>query len=429
MNTDAVLASIDKNELVDLALHLGNILGPTGNEGAVGEAVYDWLKENGFEPSRMEVASGRNNVTAVLKGSGGGKSLIFNGHMDTKYGEPQDVWGAGEVLPEYISAWKEGDRLFGHPVFNDRGPLAATFLAAKAIRDSGVRLKGDLYLTAVVGEIGTAPIDEFQGDRYLGKGVGARHLVNHGIVADYALVAECTSFCTTWTQCGVVYFQITTRGKSIYTPFIPRPTSRDRSPNAIVQMGEVIRALEDWADGYIERESVQCGGGTIRPNATLGAIRGGLPYKIANSAGRCSVYLDVRIPPGKDPLFVKPEIERVIREAGVEAEVRPYMTRRGYEARGHEPLTEAIQRAHDKVIGKPMETIDPPVTSMWRDMNVFNEAGIPAATYGPYIREIWTEEVDPDAPERAFLHADDLVRASKAYALVAMDICNQGASS
>ena len=188
METDAVLASIDKEELAELSVHLGNIPSPTGLEEPMGEAVYTWLEENGFHPAKMEVAPGRNNVVAVLKGAGEGKSLLFNSHMDTKYGAPGDEWGAGEVLPRHISAWRDGDRLYGSPVFNDRGPMAAFFLAAKAIRDGGIKLKGDLYLTAVVGEIGSAPVDEFQGPRYFGKGVGARHLVHHGVVADFALV-------------------------------------------------------------------------------------------------------------------------------------------------------------------------------------------------------------------------------------------------
>ncbi|MDP6086667.1 MAG: peptidase M20, partial [Nitrospinota bacterium] len=101
MNADAVLAAIDKKELVDLSLRLGNILSPTGHEAPMGEAVFDWLDDNGFHPRKMEAAPGRNNVVAVLKGTGGGKSLIFNGHMDTKYGAPGDEWGAGEVIPEY----------------------------------------------------------------------------------------------------------------------------------------------------------------------------------------------------------------------------------------------------------------------------------------------------------------------------------------
>ena len=68
MNTDAVLASIDKKELVDLSLRLGNVLSPTGYEGPMGEAVYDWLDENGFQPRKMEAAPERHNVVAVLKG-------------------------------------------------------------------------------------------------------------------------------------------------------------------------------------------------------------------------------------------------------------------------------------------------------------------------------------------------------------------------
>ncbi len=420
MNVDAVLAGIDRQELADLALRLANISSPTGSEEAMGEAVYGWLTENGFDARKMEVAPGRYNVTALLKGTGGGASLIFNGHMDTKYGAQDDIWSAGEIMPEYMGAWREGDLLFGHGVMNDKGPLSATFLAAKAIRDSGVRLKGDLHLTAVVGEIGSAPVDEFQGPRYVGKGVGARRLVDHGIFADYALVAECTDFSTTWAQCGCTYFQITVRGTAFYTPTIPRPTTLADNPHPNLQKTQVVNALENWANEYIERESMEFEGGLIRPNACTGAIRGGVPTKIANSAGRCSIYFDVRIPPGKDPLFVKPEIERVIAETGVEAEVRPYMTRRGYIAKGYEPLVEAIRRAHNKVVGEPMKTIPSPITSMWRDMNIFNEVQIPAATYGPSFAMDFSE-----GKLRSAIQADDLLKAARAYACVAMEICNR----
>ena len=422
MNIDTILASIDRKELAEVALGFGNVGSPTGLEGEMGEALFQWLTDQGFSPRKMEVAPGRHNVVAVLKGSGGGKNLIFNAHIDTKYGAPEDVWSAGEMRPEYVRAWMEDDRIYGQGVFNDKGPLTATLFAARAIKDSGVQLKGDLYITAVVGEIGTAPVDEFQGSRYLGKGVGARHLVDHGINADFALVAECTNFAKTWAQCGCAYFQITTRGSGIYTPFISRPTARTESPNAIVKMAQVINALEDWADRYIERDQVDFGGGIIKPNVSVGAIRGGLPWKIGNSVGRCSIYLDVRIPPGKDPLYVQPEIEKLIAETGVEAEVRPYMTRRGYIAEGHEPLTDSIENSHQKVFGNPTETIFTPITSMWRDMNIFNEVGIPSATYGPSYTKSFSQGEEQDA-----IQVDDLLNASKVYAQVAMDICNTDA--
>jgi len=422
MNIDTILASIDRKELAEVALGFGNVGSPTGLEGEMGEALFQWLAEQGFSPRKMEAAPGRHNVVAVLKGTGGGKNLIFNAHIDTKYGAPEDVWSAGELLPEYVRAWMEGDLIYGQGVFNDKGPLTATLFAARAIKDSGVKLKGNLYITAVVGEIGTAPIDEFQGSRYLGKGFGARHLVDHGINADFALVAECTNFSKTWAQCGCAYFQITARGAGFYTPFIPRPTARADSPNAVVQMAQVINALEDWADIYIERDQVDFGGGVIKPNVSVGAIRGGLPWKIGNAVGRCSIYLDVRIPPGKNPLYVQTEIEKVIAETGVDVEITPYMTRRGYIAEGHEPLTDSIENAHQAVFGKPTETIFTPITSMWRDMNIFNEVGIPSATYGPSYTKSFSQGQESDA-----IHIDDLLNASKVYAQVAMDICNTDA--
>lgn len=60
-------------------------------------------------------------------------------------------------------------------------------IAAKAIKETGMKLGGDLFLTMVVGEIGMAPIDEFQGPQYLGKGLGSRDLVNTAKI--YAMVA------------------------------------------------------------------------------------------------------------------------------------------------------------------------------------------------------------------------------------------------
>jgi acetylornithine deacetylase/succinyl-diaminopimelate desuccinylase-like protein len=142
------------------------------------EFVFEWLKTNGFEPVMQEVVPERFNVVATLKGTARGKSLLFNSHLDS------DLGGPGEALtfphpdlPQNKKTWIEGDKIFGKPVLNDRGPMAATMMAVKAIKESGVGLAGDLLLTMVVGEIGNAPIDEFQGPQYLGKGLGSRHQI------------------------------------------------------------------------------------------------------------------------------------------------------------------------------------------------------------------------------------------------------------
>ena len=53
----------------------------------------------------------------------------------------------------------EGRRIFGKTVQNYRGPMAAFMIGVNAIKNAGIRLKGDVLMTAVLGEIGKAPID------------------------------------------------------------------------------------------------------------------------------------------------------------------------------------------------------------------------------------------------------------------------------
>jgi len=64
----------------------------------------------------------------------------------------------------------------------------------KAIQEAKVPLAGDVILASAVGETGQAPVDEYQGMTYEGKGLGSRFMVDHGIRADYCLIAEATSW-------------------------------------------------------------------------------------------------------------------------------------------------------------------------------------------------------------------------------------------
>jgi acetylornithine deacetylase/succinyl-diaminopimelate desuccinylase-like protein len=83
--TTQVLEIIDsmRDELIKLSLDLGNMETPSGREGVAGNYVYDWMTANGFMPERVGVFADRFNVVGRLRGSGGGKSLSFNSHLDT----------------------------------------------------------------------------------------------------------------------------------------------------------------------------------------------------------------------------------------------------------------------------------------------------------------------------------------------------------
>lgn len=415
---DQILAAIEAEALIDLTLALGQINSPPGREAEVAEYVLAWLAENEIAARRQEVLPGRYNVVGVLPGTGGGQSLIFNSHFDTAYGDPMDVWTAGRLTKADMSAWLEDDRIYGQGVVNDKAPMAATLMALKALKQSGVPLKGDLIFTGVAGEIGRAPIDEYQGPQYEGKGIGTRYAVTHGVVADYALVAECTNWTYTAVECGCLLVKITVHGTAVYTPFLNRPDSIAAHPNAIVQAGRLIEAIEAWAQVYEQRYTYRSPTGLVVPKASVGAIRGGLPYKPIETAGVCALYLDIRVPPNVEPLVPVQELRHLIAELGLTADLEPYLFRRGYEGQHIDGLREAITLAHQRFFAEPPGEPEPPVSSMWRDLNVFNEIGIPALTYGPPLglsSEGWSY----------FIKTDDIIRAAQLYALVALDICNR----
>ena len=416
----SVLDKIDVDELVKVALDLANIDSPTGAEGPVAEYVYDWLTREGFAARKIALMPDRPNVLGTLPGSRQGKSLAFNSHMDTTI--HKDEWWTTRRAADAVfhSAWREGDVLVGNGICNDKGPMASWLLAAKAIKDSGVRLKGDLLLMAVVGEIGVEPVDEFQSPAYLAKEPGTRFAITHGGVADYALVAEGTDFGIVGVEAGKAFFKVTVFGNDlpIYTPYISRPTPVEKNPNAIVRMAPLIQRIEEWAYEYEQRNRYECPGGVIVPRVNIGAIRGGVPYKITKTVQQCAIYLDVRITPVQNPLDIREDLHRLVTGAGLGGEVELYTYRPAFEAdpRKVEPLASAITRAHQAVLGGTPKPASPPFSSMWRDINCFNEMRIPAVTYGPGISV---------GGGNFGMKIADMVTGAQLYALTALDLCDQ----
>lgn len=145
-----ILSRIDKDELVRLVLDVCNIDSGGPIEAPVARYVGNWLQAEGFRVRNIGLLAERFNVLARLPGTGGGYSLLLNSHMDTAV-RSTDIWSRTDPDADvHHKAWREGDELVGEGVVNDKGPLAAFLIAAKAIRRAGVNLKGDLLLSAVV---------------------------------------------------------------------------------------------------------------------------------------------------------------------------------------------------------------------------------------------------------------------------------------
>lgn len=428
----AVLDGIenDREALTGLCLALGNLPDYSGEERQVGEAVVAWLQDAGIEAWLQFMAAESVNAVGLIRGSGdragGGRSLILNAHMDTQGARPS----GGEAAERRLrSAWIEDGLLFGRGLANDKAQLAAQMIAMRAIARSGIGLKEDLFLGATGQETWAPPSAAGDIARWSGvgpaasqvrEGHGARWLVEHGVVADYALVGEVSDFRVTVAQAGYLRLRIAVPGHLSYTPGLRRGDGPAGSPNPFERASRIVLALEDWARRYETEGRETFRGGTLEPKAQVLEMRpAGLPW--TEERDYCHIFFDVRLMPGAHPPTVRQKVRDAIAATGIAAQVTAYDFKRGYIAEGAEPLLDALRAAHEAAVGGALDHAAPLDMSMWRDSNAFNEAGIPAIGYGPPV-------ADPGGPRGAAgvqrpVAVDDLVKLAKVFALTALQIC------
>src|SRR5207248_124839 len=180
-----------EERLVALALELVSIPSPTGSEQAIGEHMREVLGSLGMQVTWQEVEEGRPNVIGLLEGAGNGKSLMFNGHMDTSY-SGREPWLAG--IPGFQpEGFVRDGRVYGLGISNMKGALACYVEAVQALQDAGVGLRGDLLVAAVSGEIETGEWGGFRGRAYRGYGPGSRYVAEQGTSISMSLLGGPTA--------------------------------------------------------------------------------------------------------------------------------------------------------------------------------------------------------------------------------------------
>jgi acetylornithine deacetylase/succinyl-diaminopimelate desuccinylase-like protein len=414
-----VLAQIDRGELAQLGCDLTSIPSPTGHEKAIAEFILSWFERNGIKPVRQDVEPDRPNAVGVVKGDGSGISLGFNGHMDTSFtGTSADARMVAGLEPESdLKGRIVGDKVQGLGISNRKAGLAAFMMAGKALKASGVPLKGDVVLAAVVGEISRTPIGPWQSQDYRGEGVGTRHLLTHGMHTDYAVCCDGSDLNIVWTQAGVVQAKVTTFGKAEAAWGTKRSAYPMERVNAIVKMTKIIAAIERWGAEFEEKHIYQSPTGPLFPKVNIGAIEGGAPYRPNYFPGVCSIYIDIRMPPQVRPVAIRYEMEQALKALGVEYELEFYKSLLGYEGKNVEPLVKSAEDIFQHLFGEKIKAESPDRASIWTDTNIYNELGIPAIKIGPRGRRISArnEEIDIDV----------MVKAAQLYALMALDICSR----
>jgi len=416
---EKVLAQIDRNELAQLGCDLTSIPSPTGQEKAIAEFILDWFSANGLKAVRQDVEPDRPNAVGILKGDGTGLSLSFNGHTDTSYtGTSEDLRMVANIEPEAeLKGRIVGDRVQGLGISNMKGGVAAFMIAGKALKQSGIPLKGDVILAAVVGEISRTPIGPWQAREYRGEGIGTRPLLSHGMHSDYAVVADGSDLNIVWTQTGVVQAKITTFGKPEAAWGTKRAAYPMQKVNAIVKMTKIIAAVEAWAAEFEEKYIYNSPTGPLLPKVNIGGIEGGAPYRPNYFPGVCSIYVDVRMPPQVRPVTIKQELELLLNRTGLDYELDIYRSLLGHEGRNVEPLVKTAEEVHLHLFNEKIKPESPDPASIWTDTNIYNELGIPAIKIGPRGRRISARNEE--------IEIAVMVKAAQIYALIALDICSR----
>jgi acetylornithine deacetylase/succinyl-diaminopimelate desuccinylase-like protein len=396
------LLRIDERRLVDFALRLVSTPSFTGSEQAAAELVRDVLDDLGLQVQWQQVEEGRANVLATWAGTGGGPSLMLNGHLDTSY-SGREPWLRG--IPGFQPEGFERDgRIYGLGISNMKGALACYVEALRSLLDAGTRLKGDLLIAAVAGEIEKTQQGDAEGAEFRGYAAGSRYLVSHGGVADMCILGEPTENKVVLAHFGSLWLQLSTAGPFIHTAF----SEGRRDENSILRMRPVLDAVLEWLPGWEERMSY----GDIRGVANVGGIEGGFGWRASRTPHRTDLFLDLRVPPDVPMADARREALEFARSLdGVEAEV--YVTAPGAEIEESHPLVAALDEAHEEVFGAPPER---DVVRWFSDASVLSRYGIATVNYG-------TSSGLPDAELGENLTVDGLVKTAEVYARAAMRVC------
>ncbi|NBC26427.1 MAG: ArgE/DapE family deacylase [Bacteroidetes bacterium] len=296
------------------------------------------------------LAQGRVNVTARIKGSGGGKSLMLNAHTDTV---------GVEGMEKPFSGLIEDNRLYGRGAYDMKGSIAAILGAAKALKESGIVLKGDLILSFVA--------DEEH------ESIGAQALVKH-MTADAAIVTEPTDLNLCLAHRGFGIFKIRTEGKTAHGG------RHKHGIDANMHMGLVLAELHKLSQRLPEENTHPlCGQASLH----VPLISGGRSLFVYSNS--CTIHAERRTIPGETLEDVKSELQSVIDQlAGQNPQFRATLEtdiwRSPYEVDSSSAIVSVTKRAASDSLGKTPEIIG---HTWWEDSAIFGEAGIETVILGP----------------------------------------------
>lgn len=379
---------------------------PAAREEGAAIVVADKLREMGFAVSFRTKREGRPNVIGVLEGRGQGPSLILNDHLDTY---PAGDWKAWTMTGGHpFRPTRHGNKLYARGTSDTRGNLACTLLAARAIREAGVELKGTLKCVYTADEEKNGP----DGSIFL--------LDECGLEADYTIVCEPTGWTKPDGQWGIgiavanggnFLVEVETHGVKSH---LWRP---DTGINAVAKMARLLSAFEVMT---FTHTPAPIAGGTP-PMAALIRVHGGIKREMQFTPDVArAVIAIVGILPGMTAQSVMADIQAVIdrevaRDPSLRAVARPYPGALFVDGTVEQDAaanpTLALSRAYRRLLGD-----EPSIyrKNAFNDTIRFAERGHAAITFGP--------GEDGWPPINEYVHIDKAVAATRILAITVLDL-------
>jgi acetylornithine deacetylase len=318
-------------------------------EAHVARALATVLRAWGITADVHDALPGRPNVIARIPGTGGGKSLMFNGHID--------VVGIDGMNHEPFDATVKDGRIYGRGASDMKGGVAAMCAAAARLRG---QLGGDLIIAAVADE-------EW-------RSAGTAALVASGMRADAAIVTEPTQLRLMPAHKGFAWLEARVHGRAAHG------SRWDIGVDAVRHAGLLLAELDRVdAEELPKKKHALLG----RPSLHAGSISGG-GGGVSTYPDRCTFEIERRTIPGETPDDARRELEAACaavraRQPAFRADVELMFSQPPSDVAVDAPVVRSLA----EVLTHRKLNPEPAGMSAWTDAALLNAAGIPAICFGP----------------------------------------------
>ncbi len=317
-------------------------------EEEIGLYIAAHLKKLNITTVIDRLGKGRMNVTGIIEGTGDGRSIMLNAHMDTV-----DV----THMKDPFSARIEDGKLYGRGAQDMKASIAAILSMAKKIRDQKVSFKGDIIVSFVADE-------EY-------NSIGTEHALKK-YHTDGAIVTEPTELKVCTAHKGFGLFEFTTQGRAAHGG-LP-----EEGIDANMHMAAVMQELSLMSDQLKQTKAHPLLG---RPSIHIPVIKGGTAHFMY--ADQCRLILERRSLPGekeKDTLKSLKAINEKLLKKQINAEVSTLMWRDAFEGDKEGLMATSLCDAIKDITGKNANFIG---HSWWEDSALISAKGIDTVIFGP----------------------------------------------